>query len=377
MPSVWKNILLIKPSSLGDIVMALPALSALRRSFPQARITWLVRPAFAPLIEGHPHLDEIIHFDRKKLGKAWYCPFAMKALGSLIADLRRRRFDTVLDLQGLLRSASLAWACGCKHRFGPDWGREFAHWFYTTTVPRHADWVHVIDYYMKIIEAMGGCDRGVEFVLPEKPAVAASVRDLLHRSLKCEVSSVKPQAKADAVEGKTSDFKLQTSNFKLPYAVIIPGSAQVSKCWPAERFGALADRLASEHGLSIVATGGGAENAMVERIQSHAKCRIVNLAGRTSLPELVEVLRSARLVVSNDTGPGHIAAALGKPLVMMFSWSNPLRVGPYRRPECIVGRDIATRGLAIKSRDPQHAIQHITLDEVYARVAAQLAGRRP
>ncbi len=198
-------------------------------------------------------------------------------------DLRRRRFDAVLDLQGLLRSASLAWACGCKHRFGPDWGREFAHWFYTTTVPRHADWVHVIDYYMKIIEAMGGCDRGVEFVLPEKPAVAASVRDLLHRSLKCEVSSVKPQAKADAVEGKTSDFKLQTSNFKLPYAVIIPGSAQVSKCWPAERFGALADRLASEHGLSIVATGGGAENAMIERYQGMRR-RIVNLPAAPRCP---------------------------------------------------------------------------------------------
>lgn len=345
MSSAWKNILLIKPSSLGDIVMALPALSSLRRSFPQARITWLVRPAFASLIEGHPHLDEIIHFDRKTLGKAWYSPFAMKILGSLIANLRRRRFDAVLDLQGLLRSASLAWACGCKHRFGPDWGREFAHWFYTTTVPRHADWVHVIDYYMKIIEAMGGCDRGVEFVLPEKPAAVEAVSALL------------------------SQHDLTRER----YAVLIPGSAQVSKCWPAERFGALADRLACEHGLAIVATGGGAESAMVERIQSHAKRPIVNLAGRTSLPELVEVLRSARIVISNDTGPGHIAAALGKPLVMMFSWSNPLRVSPYRRPECIVGRDVATRGLAIKSTNPAHAITHITFDEVYARAIEQLA----
>jgi heptosyltransferase-1 len=346
MSSAWNNILLIKPSSLGDIVMALPALSALRRSFPRARITWLIRPVFAPLIAGHPHLDEIIHFDRNKLAKAWYCPFAMKALASLIADLRGRHFDAVLDLQGLLRSASLAWASGCKQRFGPVWGREFAHHFYTTTVPRHADWVHVVDYYMKIIEAMGGSDRGVEFVLPEKPAAVEAVAALL------------------------SQHDLARDR----YAVLIPGSAQVSKCWPAERFAALADRLSSDHRLSIVATGGSAESAMVEQIQSHARCRIVNLAGRTSLPELVEVLRSARLVVSNDTGPGHIAAALGKPLVMMFSWSNPLRVGPYGRSECIVGCDIATRGLAIKSTNPAHAITHITLDEVYARAAAQLTG---
>lgn len=349
MPDAWKNILLIKPSSLGDIVMALPALSALRRSFPRARITWLVRPAFAPLIEGHPHLDEIIHFDRKRLAKAWYCPFAMKALGSLIGHLRRRRFDVVLDLQGLLRSASLAWASGCKQRFGPVWGREFAHHFYTAAVPRHADWVHVIDYYMKIIEAMGGSDLGVEFVLPENPGAAKAVDPLLSQN----------------------DLARQR------YAVLIPGSAQVSKCWPADRFAALADRLSADHGLSIAATGSVAERAMIEEIQKKAACRIANLAGRTSLPELVEVLRSARLVVSNDTGPGHIAAALGRPLVMMFSWSNPLRVGPYGRPECMVGRDIATRGLAIKSTNPAHAIAHITFDEVHARAIEQLANTKP
>ena len=80
----------------------------------------------------------------------------------------------------------------------------------------------------------------------------------------------------------------------------------------------------------------------------------------------------ARLTVSNDTGPGHIAAVFGKPLVMMFSWSNPLRVGPYGRPECIVARDMDSRGLAVKSRNPLHAIQHITLDEVYARAREQL-----
>jgi len=340
----WKNILLIKPSSLGDIVMALPALSALRRSFPAARLTWLVRPAFAPLIEGHPHLDEIVHFDRKTLGKAWYHPGAMKALVGLIADLRRRRFDAALDLQGLLRTASLAWLSGCPHRFGPVWGREFAHHFYTTTVPRRIEWVHVIDYYMKLVEAMGGRDLSVEFVMPRKPDAVASTAALL----------------------------AQNDLTPLGYAVLIPGSAQVSKCWPAERFAALADRLASDHGLAVVAIGSQAERVMVEQVQTHAACRIVNLAGETSLPQLVEVLRSARLVVANDTGPGHIAAALGRPLVMMFSWSNPLRVGPYRRPECVVGRDIEARGMAVRSTDRAHAIDYITPDEVYTRAAEQL-----
>jgi len=345
----WTNILLIKPSSLGDIVMALPALSALRRSFPAARISWLVRPAFAPLIEGHPHLDEIVLFERRHLGKAWWHPSAFGALVSLVRRLRDRRFDAVVDLQGLFRSGSLAWLSGCRQRFGPIWGREFAHHFYTTTVPPRPEWVHVIDYYMKILEAMGAGDRTVEFVLPDTPSAGEAVETLLSRR--------------DVDRDR--------------YAVLIPGSAQTSKCWPVARFAALADRLASDHGLSVVATGSGSESAMIEQIQSRASCRIVNLAGQTSLPQLVEVLRGTRIVISNDTGPGHIAAALGRPLVMMFSWSNPLRVGPYHRPECLVGRDLDKRGMAIKSSNPMHAIEHITLDEVYTRVAEQLTGERP
>ncbi len=344
MPEPYRNILLIKPSSLGDIVMAMPALSSLRRSFPQARITWLVRPEFVPILDGHPHLDEIILFDRKFLAKAWHSPAAFKGLMSLIQRLRRGRFDAVLDLQGLFRTASLAWLSGCKRRFGPIWGRELAHWFYTTAIPRNPEWVHVIDYYRKLIEAMGAGDLAVEFVLPEKPAAASTVQALLARH----------QIDADR------------------YAVLIPGSAQVSKCWPADRFAALVDRLVAEHGLAVVATGSRSESPMIERIQGLARHPVFNLAGRTSLPELVEVLRRARCVVSNDTGPGHIAAALGRPLVMMFSWSNPLRVGPYGRPECVVAHDAATRGLAIRSRNPAHTIQNITFDEVYAKVIEQL-----
>ena len=334
MRRVWTNILLIKPSALGDIVMALPALSALRRSFPDARITWLVRPEFAPLIAEHPHLNELIFFDRKRLGQAWWHPGAFGALTSLARGLRQRRFDAVVDLQGLFRSASLAWLSGCPQRFGPVWRREFAHHFYTTAVPARPEWVHVIDYYMKILEVMGAEDRQVEFVLPAKPGAR------------------------DAVEKLLSERQVDRKR----YAVLIPGSAQISKCWPVERFAALADRLASDHGLAIVATGGPGESEMIEQIAAQAHCSVTNLAGTTSLPELVDILRGARLVVSNDTGPGHIASALGRPLVMMFSWSNPLRVGPYHRPECLVGRDLDQRGLAIKSTNPAHAVGHITLN---------------
>jgi len=343
MVGVYENILLIKPSSLGDIVMALPALSALRRSFPQARIHWLIRPEFAPLVEGHPHVDEIILFDRKFLARAWHNAAAGRGLLSLVSELRHGRFDAVLDLQGLFRTGLLAWLSGCRQRFGPRW-REMAHLFYTTSVPPRFEWIHVVDYYLKLVETMGASDLRPEFVLPERPAARVAARDLLSR------------------------HEIDVNR----YAIVIPGSAQTSKCWPVERFAALVDRLASEQGLAVAATGGKAEDSMIETIRSLARHPLANLASRTSLPELVEVLRGARLVVSNDTGPGHIAAALGRPLVMMFSWSNPLRVGPYGRPQCVVARDADKRGLANRSREPQHSIRLITLDEVYAKAVEQL-----
>jgi heptosyltransferase-1 len=339
----YENILLIKPSSLGDIVMALPALSALRRSFPQARLTWLVRPEFAPLIEGHPHLDAIVFFDRRRFAQAWRSPGAARSLLTLVSELRGRRFDAVLDLQGLFRTGLLSWLSGSPHRFGPRW-REMAYLFYTTSIPPRLEWIHVVDYYLKLAGTVGASDLRVEFVLPEKPAAATAARELLAHH------SIPPER----------------------YAVIIPGSAQTSKCWPAERFAALVDRLAAEHGLTVAATGSQAERPTIEEIRRLSKHPVVNLASQTSLPELIEVLRGAQLVVSNDTGPGHIAAALGRPLVMLFSWSNPLRVGPYGRPECVVARDISARGLINRSRNPLHSIQHLTLDEVYTKAVEQL-----
>jgi heptosyltransferase-1 len=340
-----ENILLIKPSALGDIVMTLPALSALRRNFPQARLTWLVRPEFAPLLEGHPHLDEIALFDRRLLARAWRSPAAARGLLTLISGLRRSRFDAVLDVQGLFRTGLLAWLSGSPQRVGPRW-REMAHLFYTTSIPPRREWIHVVDYYLKLVGVLGASDLRVEFILPEKPAAATTVHELLSR---CHIDPAR-------------------------YAVIIPGSAQASKCWPAERFAALVDRLASAHGLAVAATGSHSESPMIERVRSLSRHPMVNLAGQTSLPELVEILRGARLVVSNDTGPGHIAAALGRPLVMLFSWSNPLRVGPYGRPECVVARDVSARGLRNRSRNPRHGIQNLTLDEVYAKAVEQLYG---
>ncbi|UCE99810.1 MAG: lipopolysaccharide heptosyltransferase I [Planctomycetota bacterium] len=341
----FKNILLIKPSSLGDVVLALPALSALHRSFPDAKISWLIRSEFAPLLENHPYLNEVILFDRKLLGKAWFHPRALASLLSLIRRLRSSKFDAVIDLQGLFRTASLSWLSGCKKRFGMANAREFGHIFYTRKVAQDENCIHLVDFYLKIVQATGASDISVEFVFGENHKAVESVNILF---------------KNHGIQSKK-------------YIVFIPGSAHSDKCWPVERFAELADRISSQFALPILAVGTSSEKNTVEEIKSISNASITDFTGLTNLKELVVLLKSARLVVSNDTGPGHIAAALGAPLVMMFSWSNPARIAPYGKSECMVASEPYSRGLGIKSTDPKHSVKTITVDQVYQKVCEQMS----
>ena len=202
MPESFKNILIIKPSSLGDIVLALPALTAMRRSFPNSKISWLVRPEFAALLANHPHLDEIIPFDRKFMGRAWFHPEALGALVSLIRRLRNGRFDAVFDFQGLFRTASLAWLSGCKKRFGLADAKELSRFFYTHRIKKPAESPHVVDHYMNLVRATGVAEPEVEFTLPRDARAEESVRRLL------------------ATNSITSQ----------QYAVLVPGSTRTDKC---------------------------------------------------------------------------------------------------------------------------------------------------
>jgi heptosyltransferase-1 len=344
MPEALENLLIIKPSSLGDIILALPALSALRESLPDTKIVWLIRPEFAALLKGHPHLTDVIIFERKLLGKAWFHPRAFASLLSLIRILRQRKFDAVIDLQGLFRTASLAWLSGCKKRFGIANTREFAHHFYTHKVIQDAKCIHLVDFYLKIVQTITASETKAQFVFPQDPDAIDSMSRLLNSH------GVKPDN----------------------YVVLIPGSTHRDKCWPARRFAGLADKISSQFNLSIAATGTACEKDTVEIMKNQANVPIANLAGQTSLSELIALLRAAKLVISNDTGPGHIAAALGVPLVMIFGRSNPARVAPYARPQCVVAIEPDGRGVEPDSPDPRYDIKNITIDQVYQKVCEQL-----
>jgi heptosyltransferase-1 len=301
-PSPPARILILKPSAIGDVVHTLPVLNLLRRTYPQSHIAWLVTPACAGLLERHPQLDEVIRFDRKGYGQGYKSVAALKGLFGFVRSLREKQFDLVLDVQGLFRSGWLAWQTRASHRVGFKNAREGAPLFYTHRVDVGKTEQHAIERYLTLAEAVG-CPRGpVEYVF------AVDDEDRRH------MASLVPQR----------------------YAVLMPGANWETKRWPAERFAALVGPLRQRFGLESVIAGGPDAEPLAALAPS-----AVNLAGKTSLRQVVALLERAALVIANDTGPMHIAAALNRPLVTPYGPTNPVRTGPHRRDDSVIRLDIA------------------------------------
>ncbi len=294
-----QRILILKPSAIGDIVHALPVLSLARRKWPDARISWLVSTACAGLLEGHPLIDEVIPFERKRFGKGWRKPSAAFGLFQFMSALRARKFDLVIDLQGLFRSGWMAWRSGAPIRVGPREAREFGWLFYTHHATTGFPDGHAVDHNLAIAERLGLGREPVEFVLPIDEPDRIAVGQLL------------PLEKR--------------------YAVLLPGSSAASKRWPAERFVELVAPLKSRFGLEAVVAGSSSDAQLARNIPGS-----IDLTGKTNLRQLVALLDKADLVIGNDTGPMHIAAALGRPLVGIFGPTDPKHTGPYGRLQTVV-----------------------------------------
>jgi heptosyltransferase-1 len=343
----YRNILIIKPSALGDIVHALPAMASLRASFPQARINWLVRPGFAPLLDCVPGIDELILFDRTRMNGWLYRPEAWSSLRDFLTSLRHRQFDLVVDFQGLFRTGFFAFYTGCPQRYGMSIAREGAVIFYTHRVPHPSNTFHLIDYYNRIVAETGG------------------------KTLCTDCRIIPPDSAVTSIRNKLAAGGLTDK----PYAVLISGSAHQSKCWPTKRFSKIAEKFTRELNLSVVGAGNTSEHVLVEQLRQETSVPILNLAGQTDIPELIALLKNARLVLSNDTGPGHLAQALKTPTVLIFGHTNPLRVGPYQRTENVAAIDPTNRGSAIESRNPAYAITQVSEQLVWEK-SLQAVSRR-
>jgi heptosyltransferase-1 len=300
------KILILKPSSLGDVVQALPVLRLLRRHLPASELFWWIDSQLAPLLEGDPDLTGVVRFERQR----WTSPLHWPEMFRSIRWLRAQNFDWVIDLQCLARSGAFAWLANGKFLIGLDEPREGARGFYDVAVRRISYHTHAVDWYLAVLPQLGVPVHWNFPWLPERPAVADAVKS-----------------------------KWQTHGNR--WIALQPGARWLTKRWPVEYFTELVRLLAKNFpDARFAILGDGKDKSLGEIISRAAPERCLNLCGQTSLPEMVEWLRLCDLLVTNDTGPMHVAAALGRPLVALFGPTDPRRTGPYGHLENVLRIDL-------------------------------------
>jgi heptosyltransferase-1 len=299
----FSRTLIIKPSSLGDVVQALPVLTALREAHPKAHIAWLVATVFADLLEVHPRLDQVVVFDRRRYGSLGQSLGATADFLAFVEGLRREKFTTVIDLQGLFRSGFLAAATGATTRVGFAAARELAPMFYTLAVPMPHKEMHAVDRYMALARHIGLADPKATDHLPVSAEARAAVRQRLQ------------------AEGLGPDE---------PVIVVSPHARWPTKQWPSERFAEVVRQAHAKTGVRAVLVGSGAAVPIARHTaEAAALARPIDLVNRTTLKEIVALVSEASAMVTNDSGPMHVAAAVGTPVVAIFGPTSAERTGPY------------------------------------------------
>ncbi|MDK2744703.1 MAG: lipopolysaccharide heptosyltransferase II [Nitrospira sp. BO4] len=286
------RILLIKPSSLGDIVHTFPVVSAIKSQWPGSHITWLVKRQWAELVERAEGVDRV-----------WPVEMTVRSWLREGRALRAERFDIAMDLQGLLRSAILARLSAAPIRIGFANGREGSPWFYTQRIPVLNPDIHAVDRYLSVVAALG-------VSLPEKPRFGfrlpeedvATVRELCRR------------------RGLAVDS---------PWVAMNVGARWPTKRWPLTSFAAVVDQLQQAHLDPVVMIGSSDEREYTDRLRTLTKKPFIDLSGEIPLGCLPALLSKATAIITNDSGPMHIAAAVGIPVVAMFGPTSAIRTGPY------------------------------------------------
>lgn len=326
------RILITRLSAVGDCILTLPLVCALRQHFPSAFITWAVEPVSASLLSRHPQIDRLLVVPRRWLT----LPGVIRPLR---ARLRSVRPDVVLDPQSLTKSSLLGWFSGARQRIGfarPQ-GRELAPWVNTERVVRGR--AHIVDATLKLLAPLGIPDPVPRFDLPYLADAEATV-----------------------------DTYVRDAHLTGGYAVINCAASRPSKQWPAERFGRVARHLGECHGLPTVVTWGGPREAEIAgRIMLKGGGHAV-LAPRTSLPQLAALLRRARLMLASDTGPLHLAAALGVTCIGLYGPTRAENSGPYGSHHVVIQ---APSGRAVSRRDrlvDDSAMRQISVEQVCAAV---------
>lgn len=328
-----QRIVLIKPSALGDIMHSLPVLHALRRRFPHAHLAWIVNRIYEPVLRGHPDLDAVVSFDRGALRQG-LCSGAV-AFADFLRRLRLHRFDLAIDLQGLFRTGLMTLATGARHRVGLASAREGATWFYNQRIDDRTGVQHAVDRYARVAESLGAYVREKKFTLPVDVEAKAWARRLL-------------------------------GNCPRPWIAVGVGARWLTKRWPPEHFASLTRRALDQFGGTALFVGAPDEAELAQQAAAALVLGpVCQLTGKTNLPQLIAILDAADVMLANDTGPLHVAVALGRPVVAPYTCTLVERTGPYGQTKRAVETAVWCRGSCVRSCERMECMAELTPDRLW------------
>ncbi len=334
---------------MGDLVHTLPAVAALRSRFPDARIDWLVESRHREVLLDNPDVNGLIEIDTLGWRRRLYSPRTWREIRASIARIRERRYDFVLDLQGTIKSAASAFLARSHRRigFGPGHLKErAAALLYTERVTANGARPHVIDRHLGLLRALDIDTQERRFPIRVSPA------------------------EDGAAEGELARMNLRD------FVLLNPGGSWVTKRWSPEKFGRLASAILRVWKLESLVVWGPGEEGMAQEVVE-ASNGAARLAPRTSFRELVPYIRRARLFVSGDSGPLHLASACGVPAVGIFGPTDPARNGPFGEGDVVIWKHVACAP-CYKQRCPGYGnvcLTSIEVDDVLGAVRKRLAAK--
>jgi heptosyltransferase-1 len=369
------NILIVKLSAIGDVIHTLPALAALRRLYPSADITWVVEEAAADLLKDHPDLDRVIVSRRK----TWVQEFRrgrfatpLKEMQAFYRALRCRPYDLVIDFHGLIKSAVIVAMSGGRRRLGYDSLQELSGLFYNEKIAEDMG-KHAVNRYLDFVRYLAAGGREPADCLTAAPAFTIATSQEERR----RVAALLDEHAALLMVGEGLEVERVGSggagNPERRFVAVNPVAFWETKLWEEEKFAELCDRIRLEMGIPVILTGGSA--GPLDRIRARMKTQAVNLGGRTTLRELACLYRQAAFVITTDSGPMHLAAAVGTPTVALFGPTDPGRTGPYGRGHRVIRRTLTCMPCFQKRCDTKQCMREIDVEEVIAASKEILEGR--
>lgn len=334
------NILIVKLSAIGDVIHTLPSLVELRKLYPDAHITWVVEEAAADLLKNHPALDAVLISRRR----SWIKDFKngeirkpLREIRSFLKELRQRPYDLVIDFHGLMKSSLIVLFSGGKRKLGYDSLQELSGLFLNEKIPEDMN-KHAVDRYLDFPRYLGAKTSKAEFVLPLDSAAEAKAQLLLNKH---------------GLENKK-------------YIAINPVAFWETKLWSNEKFARLANLIADKLKINIVFTG--SEKEPIEKIGAQMSAKFVNLGGETSLLDLAYLYKQALIVITTDSGPMHLAAAVGTPVIALFGPTDPSRTGPYGTGHTILRTNLPCSPCFLKKCSTKKCMQDISPEMVFTAV---------